>query len=80
MFLERDGRRRTKLIYMHTLGFLSLLLFSDPVGNLQNPCGLQKLAENFSVQQCLCKTSISFPGLSVSITTTPDQLGGREAS
>ena len=47
MFLERDGRRWTKLTFMHTLGFLSLLVFSDPVGNPQNPCGMQKLTALF---------------------------------
>ena len=74
------GERWAKLIYMHTLGFLSLQVFSDPMGNLQNPCGMQKLADNFSMLQCLWKTSTLFSGLSGKITETPDQLGGRETS
>jgi hypothetical protein len=80
MFLERDGTKWTKYIYMHTLGFLSLLVFSDPMENPQNPFGMQKLAENFYMQQCLWKTSKFFPGLSASITESPDQLGIRETS
>ena len=80
VFLERDGKRWTKVIFMYSLGFLSLLVFSDPMGNPQNPRGMQKLAENFSWQQCLWKTSKLFQGLSASIPVTPNQLGGRETS
>ena len=65
---------------MHILGFLSLMVFSDPMGNPQNPCGMQKLTDNFSVHQCLWKTSTLFPGLSASITETPDQLCSKETS
>lgn len=60
MFLERWGEERwTKIICTHTLAFLSLLVFSDPMENPQNPCGMLKLAENFPVQQSLWKTIIS---------------------
>lgn len=36
--------------------------------------------KNLSVHQCLWKTSTKFPGLSVLITETTDQLDGRETS
>jgi hypothetical protein len=31
-------------------------------GETQKPCGMEKLPENFSVQQCLWKNSRSFLG------------------
>ena len=44
------------------------------------PVRCRNWERTFPVQQCLCKTSTLFSGLSSLITETPDQLGGRETS
>ena len=45
--MEGDGPNSFTCILW---GFLSFLVFSDQMGNPQNPCWMQKLAENFSVK------------------------------
>lgn len=49
--MEEDGSNP-----VHSLGFLFLLEFSDLKENPQNPSAMQKLADNFSITQCLWKT------------------------
>lgn len=78
MFMERGGRRWTKPINMPwgSYFFFFPFKFSGPKRNPQNPCsGMQKLADNFSVQQCLW-----IKGLSALMTNTTDQCDGRETS